>query len=141
MLDAMSVLSMVRALGGGALIGLAASLALVAHGRIAGISGTLGRVFDRDGGAAFRVPFLAGMIAIGIASAWFAPAAIGAAVRGLPTLAIAGLLVGVGTTLGNGCTSGHGVCGLARFSPRSLVAVVVFMATGALTVAIAGAHA
>jgi len=140
-LDDMTFLSVLRGLGGGALIGLAASLALVGHGRIAGISGTLGRAFDRDHGASFRIPFLAGMIALGITIAVVAPSAIGAAVRDLPTLAIAGLLVGVGTTLGNGCTSGHGVCGLARFSPRSLVAVVVFMATGALTVAIAGAHA
>jgi uncharacterized membrane protein YedE/YeeE len=137
----MTLLSLLRALGGGALIGVAASLALVGHGRIAGISGTLGRAFDRDGGEMFRLPFLAGMVAIGIAIAWFAPTAFGTAVRGLPTLAIAGLLVGVGTTIGNGCTSGHGVCGLARSSPRSLAAVMVFMATGALTVAIAGAHA
>jgi uncharacterized membrane protein YedE/YeeE len=137
----MTFVSVLRALGGGALIGLAASLALVGHGRIAGISGTLGRAFDRDGGSAFRVPFLAGMLVVGLVIALVAPAAIGAALRNLPTLAVAGLLVGVGTTLGNGCTSGHGVCGISRLSPRSLVAVAVFMTTGAITVAIAGAHA
>ena len=137
----MTLLATLRALGGGALIGLAASLALVGHGRIAGISGTLGRAFDRDQGAAFRVPFLAGLVVMGLVIAWLAPSAIGAAVRDLPSLAVAGLLVGIGTTLGNGCTSGHGVCGLARLSPRSIVAVAVFMASGAVTVAVAGAHA
>ena len=136
----MSWLGLVRGLGGGALIGLAASIALVCHGRIAGISGTLARVIDRDGGARFRVSFLAGMLVVSIAIALVAPSAIGSSVRGLPALAVAGLLVGLGTTLGNGCTSGHGVCGLARFSRRSLIAVITFIATGALTVAIAGAH-
>lgn len=136
----MTFVSIARALGGGALIGLAASVALVAHGRIAGISGTLARVIDRDGGGAFRVAFLAGILLVSIATALVAPSAIGGAVRGLPALAVAGLLVGFGTTISNGCTSGHGVCGLARFSPRSLVAVVTFMATGAVTAAIAGAH-
>jgi hypothetical protein len=62
-------------------------------------------------------------------------------VRGLPGLAIAGALVGVGTTLANGCTSGHGVCGMARLSPRSLAAVATFMIAAAITVALAGAHA
>lgn len=128
-------------LAGGALVGLAASLALVVHGRIAGISGTLGRALDRDGGAAFRLAFLVGMLAAGAGAALVAPAAIGGPVRGLPLVAVAGVLVGAGTTLGNGCTSGHGVCGLSRGSGRSLVAVATFMVTAALTVAIAGAHA
>jgi uncharacterized membrane protein YedE/YeeE len=132
--------SILRAVGGGALIGVAASVALVAHGRIAGICGILGRALDRDEGHAFRVAFLAGLIAVGLAAAVIAPSAIGAAVRGLPGIAIAGVLVGVGTTLANGCTSGHGVCGLSRGSLRSLVAVVTFMATGAVTVALVGAR-
>lgn len=132
--------SVVRALIGGALIGLAASIALLAHGRIAGISNALGRLFAADGGRDFRIPFLIGLVATGVVAAIVAPSAIGAAVRGTPLLAVAGVLVGVGTTLGNGCTSGHGVCGLARGSGRSLLAVMTFMATGAITVAILGAH-
>lgn len=81
------------------------------------------------------------MIAVGAVVAIVAPHELGAPIRGLPMLAIAGLLVGVGTTLANGCTSGHGVCGLARLSKRSLVAVMTFMASAAITVAIAGAAA
>jgi uncharacterized membrane protein YedE/YeeE len=138
-LDKMTVAAFLRALGGGALIGLAASFALVAHGRIAGISGTLGRALDDDGGRSFRLAFLAALIATGVIAAVLTPHAIGASIRGLPALALAGFLVGVGTTLGNGCTSGHGVCGISRGSPRSLVAVGTFMLTGAITVAIVGA--
>jgi uncharacterized membrane protein YedE/YeeE len=132
--------SIVRALIGGALIGLAASIALLAHGRIAGISGTLGKMFAGDGGRGFRIPFLIGLVATGVVAALVAPSTLGSAVRGLPMLALAGVLVGVGTALGNGCTSGHGVCGLSRGSGRSLVAVMTFMITGAITVAILGAH-
>ncbi len=133
-----------RALVGGVMIGGAAGLALIAHGRIAGISGIVGRAFESGGidhsasPRAFRLPFLAGLIAVGALVAVFAPAAIGATTNNLPLLAIAGLAVGVGTTLANGCTSGHGVCGLGRGSPRSLVAVLSFMAAGMITVAIAG---
>jgi hypothetical protein len=137
-LDAVQYL---QALAGGALIGLAASIALVAYGRIAGISGTLARAYDADDGQPFRMAFLEGLIGTGVLLAAVAPHAIGRPIRDPAALAIAGLLVGVGSTLANGCTSGHGVCGLARFSPRSLVAVMTFMATGAITVAIAGAHA
>lgn len=129
-----------RALGGGALIGLAATIALLGHGRIAGISGTLQRALDDDGGRGFRLAFLAGMLAVGAIAAVAVPASIGGAVRGLPTLAVAGVLVGIGCSLGNGCTSGHGVCGLSRGSPRSLVAVGTFMTTAAITVALVGAH-
>jgi uncharacterized membrane protein YedE/YeeE len=134
-----SVVSVLRALAGGALIGLAASILLVVNGRIAGISGTLGRTLDADGGRDVRIAFLGGLVAVGIVAAQLAPSSIGAPVRSLAILAIAGLLVGIGTTLSNGCTSGHGVCGIARGSKRSLVAVMTFMATGAITVAIAGA--
>lgn len=135
----MQVETLLRALAGGALIGLAASLVLLTHGRVAGISGTLGRALVPDGGRAFRIPFLAGLVVTGVVAAVLAPSSIGSAIRGTPLLAVAGLLVGIGTTLGNGCTSGHGVCGLSRGSPRSLVAVATFMLTGALTVALAGA--
>ncbi|MBX3157470.1 MAG: YeeE/YedE family protein [Deltaproteobacteria bacterium] len=129
---------MLRGLAGGVLIGLAAGLAWVLHGRIAGISGLLGRSLDRDGGAGFRRAFLAGLAGTGLVLALAFPSAIGPSVRGTTALVLAGVLVGLGTTLGNGCTSGHGVCGLARGSRRSLVAVCVFMATAALVVALAG---
>ena len=132
--------SIVSTLVGGGLIGLAASIALLAHGRVAGISGTLGRLFAGDGGRGFRIPFLIGLVATGVVAAIVAPSALGAAVRSTPMLAFAGVLVGVGTTLGNGCTSGHGVCGLARGSGRSLAAVMTFMVTAAITVAILGAR-
>ena len=133
----MTTESIVRALLGGALIGVAAAIALLLHGRIAGISGTLGRALDRDGGGTFRIPFLLGLIGTGLVVTVVMPHAIGAPIARASTLAIAGLLVGVGTTLANGCTSGHGVCGVARLSPRSLVAVGTFMATAMIIVAIA----
>jgi uncharacterized membrane protein YedE/YeeE len=124
---------------GGALIGASATLALLAHGRIAGVSGILGRVTQRDPGQPFRQAFLAGLVVTGalLAATW--PSAYGASLRGIPALAVAGLLVGLGSTLANGCTSGHGVCGLSRGSPRSLIAVTTFMVTAAITVACAGA--
>jgi uncharacterized membrane protein YedE/YeeE len=133
--------SILRALLGGSLIGLAATIALLTHGRIAGISGTLGRVLDGDGGRSFRLPFILALIAVGAIAAALAPASFGAAVHSTPVLALAGLLVGIGTTLGNGCTSGHGVCGISRLSVRSIVATLTFMLTGAITVALVGAHA
>lgn len=136
----MTTASVVRALLGGALIGLAATVALLAHGRIAGICGILARALDRDGGRGFRIPFLLALVAVGVIAFAVTPSAFGAPVRSTPIIAVAGLLVGVGTTLANGCTSGHGVCGLSRLSPRSLVAVLVFMGTAALTVALVGAH-
>jgi uncharacterized membrane protein YedE/YeeE len=128
--------SIVHALIGGALIGIAAAIALVVHGRIAGISGILGRALDDDG-RGFRVPFLLGLVGTGLAIVVVKPSAIGAPISSPATLAIAGVLVGIGTTLANGCTSGHGVCGVARLSKRSLVAVAVFMGTAMITVAIA----
>lgn len=121
---------------GGALIGIAASLLLLLNGRIAGISGILGGIFGAIGGADrfWRFAFVIGLIC---GAAIYSFAAGGHAVQ-LPasnlTLVIAGLLVGFGTRLGSGCTSGHGVCGLARRSPRSLAATVAFMLFGMLTV-------
>jgi hypothetical protein len=124
------------ALGGGALIGLAASLLLVAHGRVAGISGIYGGVLERDApDKAYRVWFLLGMVLVGVAVRFIAPSAYGDTHIGNLALIIpAGLLVGFGTRLGNGCTSGHGVCGLSRFSGRSLAATLVFIAAGAVSV-------
>lgn len=124
---------------GGTLIGAAAALMLIGQGRVAGISGIVGGLLpptaaDRD----WRLAFVIGLVAAGIVGALVAPDAIGGSVRSTPVVVIAGLLVGFGTRLGSGCTSGHGVCGLARFSPRSLVAVATFMLTGALTAIAAG---
>jgi uncharacterized protein len=120
----------VSALAGGALIGLASVWLLAANGRIAGVSGILHGLFAQPpGDRRWRVAFLAGLILAGFAWHLFIPAS---ASRELNPgwVALAGALVGLGTRIGGGCTSGHGVCGLGRFSLRSLVAVMVFMATG-----------
>jgi hypothetical protein len=126
----------ISALIGGALIGAGIVLLMIANGRIAGVSGILGRAIQPDGPEwRWRVGFIAGLIG-GAALAMlagFAPAAI-EITGSLPLLIGGGLLVGFGTQLGSGCTSGHGVCGLARLSPRSLVATGLFMASGAATV-------
>ena len=120
---------------GGLCIGLAASLMLLLHGRIAGISGIVGGLLKpRPGDVSWRLLFVAGLVAGGAAFAFFWPAVLtDTLVRSPVTVIIAGLLVGFGTRMGNGCTSGHGVCGLTRFSPRSGAAVVTFMTTGAIT--------
>jgi uncharacterized protein len=127
------------ALAGGALIGAAAALLFATHGRVAGISGVVGSLLPpvpSDRG--WRLAFVLGLLAAGGLGALVAPQAIGASVRSSSTVIIAGLLVGFGTRMGSGCTSGHGVCGLARQSSRSLVAVVVFMTTGAIAAIVAG---
>ncbi|MFT3770127.1 MAG: YeeE/YedE family protein [Minicystis sp.] len=124
------------ALAGGLLIGASACLLLLYSGRLAGISGILGRiVIPRPGDVAWRIFFLAGLLAGGMAAARVLPGAFGEAPRiSWAGLVVAGFLVGFGTRLANGCTSGHGVCGLSRLSGRSLAATLTFMATGALTV-------
>ena len=123
------------ALLGGLLIGLAASLLLWLNGRIAGISSVLGRLLLwRTGDRAWRALFLLGLL-LG-AGAWAALGATPPAPRSgvpLPLLLAAGLLTGYGTALANGCTSGHGVCGLARWSLRSLVATVTFLGVAIVT--------
>ncbi|MDD3650358.1 YeeE/YedE family protein [Immundisolibacter sp.] len=124
------------ALGGGLLIGVAAVLLLYLNGRIAGISGILnGALARQKGDTAWRVAFLLGMLAGGGAFWWLTPHAF-VPRQGfpLPTLLVAGFLVGFGTRLGSGCTSGHGVCGLGRRSLRSLVATATFVGFGMLTV-------
>jgi uncharacterized membrane protein YedE/YeeE len=122
------------ALAGGSIIGLAASLLLLVNGRIAGISGILGGLLiPQRGEVAWRALFFAGLAGAGLATAVVAPASIGDATRSLPALAVAGVLVGAGTRFGNGCTSGHGVCGLSRFSKRSFFATLTFMAAGVVT--------
>jgi hypothetical protein len=112
---------------------------LLAHGRLAGISGIAGGLARPERHERhWRLAFVAGLAVSGLVARSIAPSSIGDSVRSPLALVIAGLLVGFGTQLGSGCTSGHGVCGLARFSTRSLVAVVVFMTTGAITATIMG---
>lgn len=119
---------------GGVLIGLAASLLLLGNGKLAGISGIVAGAMRPVEGRGWRVLFLAGLVLGGTLVTLFQPAAIGTTTRPLALLAVAGVLVGFGTRLGGGCTSGHGVCGLSRLSKRSLVATLTFMATAGLTV-------
>ena len=117
----------VQSLLGGALIGASAAGLLLVNGRTAGVSGILAGAASLRPGL-WRWAFLAGLTGTGAAAALIGlPAPAGLEGQGLGMLALAGLLVGVGTRLGSGCTSGHGVCGLANLSLRSLVAVVVFM--------------
>ena len=121
----------VASLVGGALIGVASVWLLAANGRIAGISGILHGLFAQPpGDRLWRLVFMVGLITAGFAWHAFSPAAPAREGFGLGWAAAAGLLVGFGTRVGGGCTSGHGVCGLGRFSLRSLVAVAIFMATG-----------
>ncbi len=124
------------ALAGGVLIGLASGGLYLLAGEIAGVTGVVRRAMIGPE-RAWRLAFLGGMVMAALI--WLATADVAAATAGLeklslPVLIGAGLLVGIGTDLGNGCTSGHGVCGLSRLSPRSLVAVAVFMAVAVLTV-------
>ena len=130
----MSSFTPVSALAGGLLIGAAASLLLWLNGRIAGVSNVTGGLLAlKRGDILWRLLFLGGLVAgAGIYYGFFGN--IPAARAQLPgwLLAVAGLLVGFGTSLGNGCTSGHGVCGLGRLSLRSLVATLVFLVTGIL---------
>ncbi len=121
-------------LGGGALIGLAAVLLFALEGRIAGISGILGGLLSASGDRGWRLAFLLGLPAGAALVAALAGSLPQQLLGGWPTLVVAGLLVGFGTRLGSGCTSGHGVCGIARGSPRSITATALFMAAGILTV-------
>jgi uncharacterized membrane protein YedE/YeeE len=123
---------------GGVIIGLAVAIFVLANGRIAGISGVVGGLLrPARGDIAWRVAFVAGLIAAPLLYALVAvlpPVTIDAS---YPMLVVAGLLVGVGTRYGAGCTSGHAVCGVSRLSPRSLVATLAFMAAGFATVFVA----
>ncbi len=123
------------ALGGGLLIGLAAAWLVILNGRIAGISGILGGLFrPRPGDIGWRAAFIAGLLLAPLVYALFLPVPVMHIAAGPLPLVTAGLLVGFGTRLGSGCTSGHGVCGMSRLSPRSLVATLVFIAAGIGTV-------
>ena len=122
-------------LAGGILIGLATALLLLANGRVAGISGILGGLLRPSrGDIAWRVTFILGLFVAPLV--WLTMGAMPPAqIDHSPALlAVGGLLVGIGTRFGNGCTSGHGVCGIARLSPRSLLATACFLAAGFVTV-------
>jgi uncharacterized membrane protein YedE/YeeE len=122
-------------LSGGLLIGLAAALFVLFNGRIAGISGILGGMLALPkGDTAWRAAFLLGLVAAPLAYGLFHALPEVRVDAGTGTLVAAGLLVGLGTRYGSGCTSGHGVCGLARLSPRSLAATAAFMLAGFATV-------
>jgi hypothetical protein len=121
-------------LAGGALIGLAASVFVLFNGRIAGISGLLGTVLEGGEGRAEKAMFLLGLLLAPLLWGLFSVLPTIEFQSGWLSLLVAGLLVGVGTRYGSGCTSGHGVCGVARLSPRSLVATLGFMAAGFVTV-------
>ena len=123
------------ALVGGVLIGIAAAMFALLNGRIAGISGVIGGLLKpTPGDVAWRAAFVVGLLSAPLVYSLFAvlPELHIAAPSG--TLVLAGLLVGIGTRYGSGCTSGHGVCGLSRLSPRSLVATATFMGAGFVTV-------
>lgn len=134
--------SLAMATIGGVLIGVASLVMLAFNGRIAGISGILGGVLRPPVGGAWqehswRMGFLLAMVLTGAALVFAMPSAFPESMpRSTAQIAAAGVLVGVGTRLGSGCTSGHGVCGIGRFSMRSILATCTFMATGAATVAI-----
>lgn len=121
---------------GGLIIGLSSALYLLFNGRIAGISGILGGLFGSE--RAERAAFLMGLIGAPVVWAATHSTPTATITASAPMLALAGLLVGFGVRMGGGCTSGHGVCGLSRFSTRSLVGVATFMAVGVLTVTIVG---
>jgi len=123
------------AASGGLLIGVAVAILLFFNGRIAGISGILGGLFNvRKNDFAWRLAFLGGLALSATFWQMFAPLPTIQVDASLSTIIVAGVLVGIGTSYASGCTSGHGVCGLSRISPRSLVATIIFMATGMATV-------
>lgn len=118
-------------LAGGVLIGLSAALLILGSGRVAGISGIVGGLLKPGGpDTVWRLAFLGGLLAAPLLWRLFAVLPEAQPVTGGGMLVVAGLLVGIGTRYGSGCTSGHGVCGLSRLSPRSLVATLAFMGAG-----------
>lgn len=150
----MDSFSPIPALAGGVLIGLASAVLWLGNGRIAGISGIFGQLLPPARTVVWRVVFLVALVLGTLAASWLIPGlgvggpggqpaqlAAPPAGWGIPVplwIAASGLLIGFGTKIGNGCTSGHGVCGIARLSKRSFVAVAVFFGVAILTVAITG---
>lgn len=135
-LSAMHNFTPIPSLIGGILIGLSAAAMLLMNGEVAGISGIFAGLLNPvKGDTLWKFCFVAGLLSGGMLLRIFLPTAYDfGVVRPYVILVIAGLLVGVGTRLGNGCTSGHGVCGISRLSPRSLVATATFIATGVMVV-------
>jgi hypothetical protein len=125
---------------GGALIGIACALLLVLYGKIAGISGIVKSVFNKQTAESrWKLYFIVGLLLAGIAVRIFAPSLLEGELSLSPVLiVVAGLLVGMGTSLANGCTSGHGVCGMSRFSTRSWVSTCTFMAVAIITANLVG---
>lgn len=126
----------IASLCGGILIGLSASLLLLSDGKIAGISGIVGELLHPvKNDIAWRVLFILGLLTGGLLFQVLSPEVFTPGITpSIGALTLAGLLVGFGTRLGNGCTSGHGVCGISRLSPRSLVSTITFLVAGAITV-------
>lgn len=125
------------ALLGGVLVGLAATLLWVINGRTAGVSGIVGGALRPiPGELGWQAAFLGGLLLAGAVGVALSPHSFGVPGLSLGALALSGTLVGLGTRLGGGCTSGHGVCGLSRGAPRSLVATLTFMLTAAVVVAV-----
>jgi len=123
------------ALAGGVIIGVAAAMFILLNGRIAGVSGIIGGLLRPSrADVGWRLAFVGGLVFAPAAYALVTDLPTPAIDAGFPLLALAGVLVGVGTSYGAGCTSGHGVCGISRLSPRSLVATAAFMAAGFATV-------
>ncbi|ARO88366.1 YeeE/YedE [Nitrosospira lacus] len=123
------------ALGGGAVIGMAVALLVLMNGRIAGISGIVGGVLKgQKDDMGWRVAFISGLVVAPLVWQLFAALPAVRIDGSYAVMGIAGLVVGLGTRYGSGCTSGHGVCGLSRLSPRSMIATLVFMGTGFATV-------
>lgn len=124
---------------GGVFIGLAATFLLLFNGRIAGISGILsGLMFPVKGDTFWRAAFIVGLLAGGLTAPWvFQRSFVFEMQASLPVIIVGGFLVGLGTRMGSGCTSGHSVCGIARFSLRSIIATIIFMLTAIVTVALA----
>jgi uncharacterized membrane protein YedE/YeeE len=132
----MQSFSIINGAGGGVLIGLAATLLLVFVGRVAGISGIIaGLLTPKNGGMAWRAMFLAGLVLGGVLTPVLFERKLAFTLDApLAVIIVGGFLVGFGTRMGSGCTSGHGVCGMARFSVRSIAATATFMLSGMITV-------
>ncbi|MDP3136405.1 MAG: YeeE/YedE family protein [Burkholderiaceae bacterium] len=125
-------------LAGGILLGLASAMFILLNGRILGISGIVGGLMrPKAGDINWRLTFLAGLLAAPLLYLWLVVPTAPRIDAGWGTVIVAGLLVGAGTRYGSGCTSGHGVCGLSRLSPRSIVATAAFMGAGFVTVYLA----
>lgn len=132
-------MSLATALAGGIIIGLASALMHILLGRVAGISGIVGNLFAGRKAAeqGWRIAFLAGLLVAGGIWSMASSSSFSAPPGSTAQVVIAGLLVGFGARLGGGCTSGHGVCGMSRFSTRSIIATICFIFTGVVTVALA----